>query len=471
MQLSGKSLCLLLLGGLFPVVALAQKPAEVAKKVDAYVMAQIASQRLAGVSVSVVKDNKLVFAKGYGKANLEVGVPATKDTMYEIGSITKQFTATAVMMLVEERKIGLDDPVSKYYKFAPGTWRKATIRHLLNHTSGVKDYTDVGDVVKMFREQHSADELMKTIVALPLNFQPGEKWVYCNTNYYLLGLIVESVSGKPLEEFLRSRIFQPAGMSVTCTTDPASIIPNRASGYGWNATRFRNYDALNPTAAGGAGFLESNVLDMANWAMALESGKLLKPESFKEVWTAGKLNDGRAFPYGFGWVIDSYRGRKHIWHNGGTTAHRAMISRFPEDKLTVIVLCNTENGHPEPIAKQIAALYSPALAAYKEKAIPDKDVKTTQRLKTLLQKMIDATAEPELFNEAMRKALFPDALKQLAAQVNKLGPMNAFGLVKFTQTGNLRSYEYQVVLGSTNFHAFFAIDGDDKIAGVNLKPE
>lgn len=471
MQMSGRFLCLLLVSGLLPVAALAQKPAAIDQKVDAYVLAQIASQHLAGVSVSVVKDNNLVFAKGYGKANLEVNTPATRDTMYEIGSITKQFTATGIMMLVEERKVGLDDPISKYYKSAPETWSKVTIRHLLAHTSGIKDYTEIGDVVKMFREQHSADELMKSITALPLNFQPGEKWVYCNTNYYLLGLIVESVSGKPLEEFLRSRIFQPAGMTVTCTTDPAAIIPNRASGYGWNATRFRNYDALNPTAAGGAGFIESNVLDMANWALALESGKLLKPESFKEIWTAGKLNDGRSFPYGFGWVIDSYRGRKHIWHNGGTTAHRTVISRFPEDRLTVIVLCNTENGQPEPIAKQIATFYSPALAAIKEKAIPDTDPKTTLRLKTLLQKMIDATADPEVFNEAMRKALFPDVLKQLSAQVNKLGPINVFGLVKFTPMGNLRSYEYRVVLGTTNFHAFFTINGDDKIAGVNLKPE
>ncbi len=471
MQLSGGFLLLLLASGVLPAVAMAQKPAAIDQKIDAFVLDQIASQHLAGVSVAVVKDNKLVFAKGYGKANLEVNTPATKETMYEIGSITKQFTATGVMMLVEEGKIGLDDPVSKYYKFAPDTWAKVTIRHLLNQTSGIKDYTEIDDFVKMAREQHSADELMHSITAVPLNFQPGEKWVYCNTNYYLLGLIVESITGKPLEEFLHGRIFGPVGMNVTCTTDPKAIIPNRASGYGWNSTKFRNYDALNPTAAGGAGFIESNVLDMANWAVALESGKLLKPESYKQIWTAGKLNDGKSHPYGFGWVIDTYRGRKHIWHNGGTAAHRSMISRFPEDRLTVIVLCNTENGQPEPIAKQIATFYSPALAAYKETAIPDKDPKTTVRLKTLLQKMIDATAEPELFNARMRKVLFPDVLKQLSAQVNKLGPINEFGLVKFTTKDSSRSYEYRVVLGATKFHGFFTIDGDDKIAGVGLKPE
>ena len=186
----------------------AQKPNSPEQQVDSYVKNEVATKHLAAVSVAVVRDGKVVLARGYGLANLETKTPATAETVYEIGSITKQFTATAIMMLVEQGKIGLDDPVSKHYKEAPAAWSKVTIRNLLNHTSGIKGYTEVGNIVKMFRDDHTEEEIIKLVSALPLVSEPGEKWAYCNTGYYLLGMIVESVSGQKLPEFLDEHVFK-----------------------------------------------------------------------------------------------------------------------------------------------------------------------------------------------------------------------------------------------------------------------
>ena len=229
-----------------------------------------------------MRDGHIAKAQGYGFANLELRSPATKETVYEIGSTSKQFTATAIMMLVEEGKVRLDDTITKYFPEAPQAWSRITIRHLLTHTSGIQNHVAVPHWLDVFRTNLAfettppRDELLKMFFKLPLEFQPGETWAYDNTGYYLLGIIIEKASGKSYWQFLDERIFKPLGMNATRSTDPQPIVRNRASGYEWKNDHFENRPVLLPAIAFSAGSLLSSVEDIAKWDAALYTEKLLK---------------------------------------------------------------------------------------------------------------------------------------------------------------------------------------------------
>lgn len=263
-----------------------------ADKIDDYIIAQIKRLHVPGASIAIVRDGRITKAQGYGFANLELGSPATKETVYEIGSTSKQFTATAIMMLVEEGKVRLDDTITKYFPEAPQAWRGITIRHLLTHTSGIQNHVAVPHWLDVFRTNlafetaPSRDELLKMFFKLPLEFQPGEAWAYDNTGYYLLGIIIEKASGKSYWQFLDERIFKPLGMNATRSTDPQPIARNRASGYEWKNDHFENRPVLLPAVAFSAGSLLSTVEDMAKWDTALYTEKLLKKSSLDQMWMA-----------------------------------------------------------------------------------------------------------------------------------------------------------------------------------------
>ena len=246
-----------------------------ADEIDHYITAQMQRLHILGASLAIVGDGGIVKAQGYGFANLELKAPATKDTVYEIGSNTKQFTAAAIMMLVEEGKIGLDDSITKYFSEAPQAWRGITIRHLLTHTSGIQNHVAVPHWLDVFRTNLAFEttptrgELLKMFFKLPLEFQPGESWAYDNTGYYLLGMIIEKASGKSYWQFLDERVFKPLGMNATRSTDPQPIVPNRASGYEWKNEHFENRPVLLPAIAFSAGSLLSTAEDMAKWDAAL----------------------------------------------------------------------------------------------------------------------------------------------------------------------------------------------------------
>src|ERR1051326_1167884 len=217
-------LIMLLIGLLSPVRA-----DSVEDRIDAYVNAQREKAHVPAISVAVVRDGKLVFAKGYGMANLELGVPATKDTVYELLSVSKQFTAAAVLMLVEAGKVNLDAKLADYLPDTPASWSEVTVRHLLSHTSGIMDYTDIPPFFENIRQDATPEELLKPVKARPLLFAPGTRWRYSNSNYYLLGLLIEKVSGQKLADFLEERLFKPLGMTATRMNDMTDIVPNRAN--------------------------------------------------------------------------------------------------------------------------------------------------------------------------------------------------------------------------------------------------
>ncbi len=232
-----------------------------ADNVDDYISARMRQLHIPGLSLAIVRDGRITKAQGYGFANLELRAHATKETVYEIGSNTKQFTAAAIMMLVEDGKIRLEDTITKYFPEAPETWRGITIKHLLTHTSGIQNHVAVPHWLDAFRTNlafetaPARDELLKMFFKLPLEFQPGETWAYDNTGYYLLGIIIEKASGKSYWQFLDERIFKPLGMDATRSTDPQALVPNRASGYEWKTDHFENRPILLPPIAFSAGSL------------------------------------------------------------------------------------------------------------------------------------------------------------------------------------------------------------------------
>jgi CubicO group peptidase (beta-lactamase class C family) len=326
-----------------------------ADNVDEHVKAQMQRQHLAGLSVAVIKEGKIVKVEGYGFANIELNVPARPETVYKIGSVSKQFIASGIMLLVEEGKVSLDDKISKFLEGTPDTWKDITVRHLLTHTSGIVREAPGFDPMKI---QSDAD-VIKTAYPLPLRFAPGEKWEYCNVGYFTLAEIIRKVSGKPWGDFLKERVFAPLDMNATRTTTMSELVPNRASGYLWRAGNQENaqiYFALRPSGA----FL-STVLDLAKWDAALYTDKVHKQSVRDQMWTPGKLNDGKPYEYGFGWQLETVAGHKLVSHGGSLPGFRASILRFVNDKLTVVVLTNSDNANPRDVALGVAALYIPGL--------------------------------------------------------------------------------------------------------------
>jgi CubicO group peptidase (beta-lactamase class C family) len=330
-----------------------------ADSVDEFVELQLKQQKIPGMSIAILKDNTIVKIAGYGFSNIEHQVPAKPETIYQSGSLGKQFTAAAAMMLVEDGKIHLDDPVTKYFQNTPKSWKKITVHHLLTHTSGIPDYT-AKDVD--FRKEYTEDDLLKILMKLPLEFQPGDKWNYSNSGYMLLGFLIHKASGKFYGDVLEERIFAPLGMTTAQVISESDVVPNRAAGYELKDDKIKNQDWVSPslnTTADGALYLTA--LDMSHWAEGLNGNQLMKPESFKQMWTPVKLNNGTSYPYGFGWRIGYQRGHRVIEHSGHWQGFSTGICRYPDFGLTVIMLANLADLSSLTIAEEIAGIHEPQL--------------------------------------------------------------------------------------------------------------
>jgi CubicO group peptidase (beta-lactamase class C family) len=347
----------------------ASDDAEISEKVDAYVAAEMRAGKIPGLALAIVRDGKTIKSLGYGLANLELDVPVKPETIFQTGSVGKQFTATAVMMLVEDGKIRLDDPIGKYLSGAPATWKNITVRNLLTHTSGIHDYETEslkkkGAAFINLRNDYTEDELFKKFSGLPLDFPPGSKWSYSNSGYVILGILIHKVTGQFYGDVLQERIFRPLGMTYTRIISEADLIPNRAAGYRLVNGEIKNQEWVSPmlnTTADGA--LYTNIVDMARWDAALYTEKLLKKESLDQMWTAVRLNHGKTADYGFGWDVTSVNGHRLIEHGGAWQGFTAQISRYVNDKFTVIVLTNLDSEHSQPdkVAHNVAAICNPAL--------------------------------------------------------------------------------------------------------------
>jgi CubicO group peptidase (beta-lactamase class C family) len=333
-------------------------------QVDSVVEAQRKVQKIPGVSLAVCRDGMIVKASGYGVANLEWDIPVTPETIFQTGSVGKQFTATAVMMLVEEGKLGLDDKIAKFIPEAPATWNDVTVRSLLTHTSGIADYggeeDTMGKGVINFRKDYTEDELVQAFAKMPRDFPAGEKWSYSNTGYVLLGVIIHRVTGEFYGDFLQERIFKPLGMTSTRIISEADIVRQRSSGYRLVKGEWKNQEWVAPTLNTTAdGALYTNVLDLAKWDQALYTTKLIKRSSLDAMWTPVKLTSGKTYPYGFGWDLASKQGHRAVSHDGAWQGFTMSMSRYLNDRLTVIVMTNldSDNSKPEEIDDEVARIY------------------------------------------------------------------------------------------------------------------
>lgn len=326
-----------------------------ADQVDTLIKTNMQQHQVVGLACLIIRDGRPVRTICRGMANLEWNVPVTKDTVFEIGSVTKQFTAACILLLEQEGKLSVDDKISRYLTNTPASWADITIRNLLTHTSGLTNY----DAIPGFelRQHLTQAEFIHKLAAFPLGFQPGERWSYCNSGFNLLGYIVGNVSGTDYWSFLSQRILGPLQMTHTTRRDPRMIVPHRADGYEMtNHVRInRDYDLTDLFAAG---TIASTVTDLAKWNAALNGDELIHESSKKLWWTPTKLNDGKVKEYGFGWFLNPLEGHKNIGHSGSTSGFSASLQRFPDDHLCVIVLANTDElGYSTKLAKKIAVLY------------------------------------------------------------------------------------------------------------------
>jgi len=438
-------------------------------RVDAVVAGLMQQRHVPGASIAVVRDGKLLLAKGYGHANVELEAPATADTVYQLASVTKQFTAAATLLLIDDGKLALEDKVTERLSGLPASWKDVTVRHLLTHTSGIPSYTSQRKFNETPRKDFTAEELIKVVAELPMDFQPGEKWSYNNTGYYLLGMLIEKVSGRSYGEFLDERIFKPLGMKDTRVNDLSAVIPRRAHGYTWRG-KLVNGEYVSPTQPFAAGALVSTVKDMAKWDAALYTDHPLKASLREQSWTAEKLTGGAATTYGFGWGIDQVNGHRLIQHGGGIPGFSTQISRFVDDRLTVIVLTNLDGGGAGVLARGVAGVYVPALAPEERKAIEDKDLATTATLRRVFEDMAKGTIDPSLFAESARE-FFTERAKEAKTVLGQMGALRSFELLAEQTDGAGRTRMYRVTLGTTRLLANFHLNKEGRITAAGIRPE
>jgi CubicO group peptidase (beta-lactamase class C family) len=330
-------------------LAATAKAGDLARRFDEYMKACVDKDHFSG-SVLVSKGGETLFARGYGFANAELQVPNTTRTKFRLGSITKQFTAMAILILQERGKLKVEDPIGKHIDDAPKAWEGVTIHHLLTHTGGVHSYTD--DLV--YRTKMMMPETVKSMIARfrdkPLDFRPGERFHYSNSGYFLLGAIIEKVSGKSYEAFLKEAIFDPLGMKDTGYDHHATLLPGRAAGYNLGTHGPVNSEYLDMSQPYAAGSLYSTVEDLARWDRALNDGKLISKESYTKMYTSVKNN------YAYGWLVTTAKGRKEIQHGGGINGFVTQILRYPEERVCVVVLCNVLPMNPGRVAQDLAKI-------------------------------------------------------------------------------------------------------------------
>jgi len=332
-----------------------------ADDVDDWVKSQMQARHVPAVTIAVIRNGAVVKTASYGIADMENDVPTRIDSVFKIGSVSKQFIASGVMLLAQDGRVQIDEKLSHYLAGTPTSWQSITIRQLLTHTSGLAREAPGFDPYKI---QPDID-VIRTAYPLPLNARPGDAYDYSNLDYAILAEVISQVSGQPWTEFVKKRIFDPLEMTSTRPTNTTELIPNRAGGYVWNSDKFENapdWTSLRPSGA----FL-STAPDMAKWEIALQTDRILTPASKKEMWTPVKLNGGSEYPYGFGWEIDYFpngigpTGVPMIRHEGTIPGFRPVYWRLPEQKLSVIVLSNLDRAGLDNLTAGIIVRFAPEL--------------------------------------------------------------------------------------------------------------
>jgi len=393
------------------------------QEIDEYIKTEMTAEQIPALTYAVVLNGKIIDSGAYGLVNLELRVPANIHSLFNIGSIGKTFTASAIMLLQKDGKLSINDPINKYLDSLPASWKTITIKHLLSHTSGIKDYAHdfpgYPFIEKDRKQEITEGEFIQKATSLPLNFQPGKRWAYSNSNFVLLGFIIHKVSGKPQGEFMKERIFDPLGLKETRYTNVSQIIPNRVSGYlldddnkPINGAYISNFFST----MGDMGII-TTATDLAKWSMALDDVKLLDKQTLQQMWTSSILNNGAEVMgvlgpnYGLGWTLYYHRGYMEIGHGGSfINGYTANLSRFPEKHLAVIVLTNLNPTNVSWIGYNIAGFYIPELKGIDQlKAEQNGDTSLNTKVYSLLDGLGTNNLDTSLVTASFKQRINPIA--------------------------------------------------------------
>lgn len=442
--------------------------------IDSFVASEMARAHVPGVAVGIYSRGNILLAKGYGLANVELGVPVKPETIFQSGSVGKQFVSAAIMMLVEEGRVSLEDSIAKYFPGAPASWKPIRIKNLLSHTSGLAEYESddrTGPNGPFYlRLDFTEDQLLHKIEALPIENPPGAKWNYRNTNYVLLGFLIHRVTGMFYADYLAKRIFKPLGMSSTRLISDADIIPNRAAGYQWEDGALKNQDWVSPTFNSTAdGTLYFNVLDLAKWDAALYTTQLLKQSSLDTMWTVYKLNNGKpnGDNYGFAWEITTQNGHRVIEHDGEWQGFTCDISRYPDDSLTVVVLTNFDSARPDYMAHVIAGLADAPLLPQRLTAIADAQPRIAASLESLLDRMTAGADIRQYVTAEFARIITPGVTARVRRRLAPLWPGGTLALVQrmpSPDNASLTVSQFRLAKGTGSILIWYGLDAHGKVA-------
>jgi len=437
-----------------------------ADKLDDAILAEMKRSHIPGVSIAVVKDGKIIREQGYGLADIENNVQVTPATVFQSGSIGKTFTAALVMLLAQDGKLSLDDPIAKHLPNTPKSWEGITIRHLLSHTSGLGDPYGKLDLTKDYTEE----ELIALEAEIPVLFAPGEKWSYSNMGYHLLGFICNKAGGKFYGDQLRERIFAPLDMGTRIISE-ADIIPHRARGYERKGGKLVNQSWVAPrlnTTADGSLYLTAR--DLAKWDLALYGDKVLPASVRQASWTPAKLNDGTATEYGYGWQLFQRNGHRTIAHGGAWQGFRSQLYRFVDDKLSVVVLANSTTARPGKLGDIVAAHYLPALAVKPKAAIAETEPAVAERVRAMFASIAERKL-PDGLSENVAGNLPQDFLDMVSEDLRDWGPLRKVEALARSTDGEVRKYSYRLNYASGAMLVDLSLGKGDKVEQLRMRPD
>ncbi len=436
---------------------------DIHNRIDSLIEKEMKQQNIPGLSLAVVNDGKTDYIKGYGFANLEHKVTVKPETIFQSGSVGKQFTAFAIMLLAEEGKLSLDDPISKFFSAAPKSWDSITVRNLLNHTGGFGDYPRNFD----FRGDYTEDSIYQIIKQIPLKFKAGEASVYSNIGYATLGFIISKASGKFYGDYLKERVFEPLGMRTARVISERDIIANRAAGYVLDEGEIKNQEWVSPTLNTTAdGSLYLTALDMVQWEAGLNSRKLLKPESYEAMWSPARLNNGSTYPYGYGWALDTVNGKKIIEHGGSWQGFESAIRRYPDEKLAVIVFANLSRSRPVKVARKVMELYHPEMAAPVLSPIKDAEPGITVLVKNFIEKLMANTLSADMFTPEFGKNFMPVSSRPAAFLKTHGKFLKPELLARYPLESVGTKYHYRLLFSEGQLELMITLTKDNKIASI-----
>jgi len=450
-----------------PAVSTKPIDSSIVKRIDSDVQVILSLTKTPSAVIGIVKDGRIVYRKAYGLRDLERRTPASIDTHYEIGSITKQFTAAAILQLQEAGKLDIDDKLSKYLPDAPHA-SEVTLRQLLSHTSGLPEYLDGPDIESAATKPAEFAQLMARVSGKPLDFIPGTKMAYNNTGYILLGRVIETLSRQSYHDYVRKHLLEPAGMAQTYTVADEAHLSNMAIGYRQANGRLERAQPIHETWGWSAGDLVSTLDDLEKWNRALTHGRIVSSASYSAMTTPARVGVGES-DYGLGLFVDSVQDQPRIGHTGGSFGFTTANEFFPKQNVHIIALTNL-NANPEPGEMITTAVFEdmfPDVAAAAAKPAPGEDADVTAKAKALFEQIETGTKGSSLLGAKLDAKMKNGLADRLSREFSPFGTPRHF-IYKGSRPGTgLRWYDYIIEFGPGS-HLKFALGLDDEKKIVSI---